>query len=103
MQETTAIGPAEEVPQDVVSGQSLVALLALVGTKRMDVAALRARMKLAPAAFESLLGWLQREYLVDVVSTLAGGRIREEVVITESGEAVLVGLLERTCELPELR
>ena len=103
MQETTAIGLVESVPRDVVSGQSLVALLALVGTRRMDVASLRAKTKLAPGAFGSLLGWLQREYLVDVISTLAGGRIEEMVALTERGESVLVGLLERTCELPELR
>ena len=93
----------DSVPRDVVSGQSLVALLALVGTKRMDVAALRAKTKLAPAAFGRLLQWLQREYLVDVVSTLVGGRMEERVALTERGESVLVGLLERTCELPELR
>ncbi|MDG7009052.1 MAG: hypothetical protein JRN06_12645 [Nitrososphaerota archaeon] len=103
MQETTAIGPMDSVARDVVSGQSLVALLALVGTKRLDVAALRAKTKLAPVAFGSLLEWLQREYLVDVVCTLAGGRIEEKVALTEKGESVLVGLLERTCELPELR
>ncbi len=91
------------VPQDIVSGQSLVALLALVGTRRMDVDALRAKTRLAPIAFGSLLGWLQREYLVDIVSTLAGGRKEEKVALTDRGEAVLVGLLERTCELPELR
>lgn len=93
----------DSVPRDIVSGQSLVALLALVGTKKMDVGALRAKTKLAPAAFGSLLGWLQREYLVDVVSTCAGRGIEEKVALTEKGEAVLLGLLERTCELPELR
>ena len=69
----------------------------------MDVAALRAKTNLAPAAFGGLLGWLQREYLVDVVSTLEGARVEEKLALTERGEAVLVGLLERTCELPELR
>ena len=103
MQETSEIGPAASVPRDIVSSQSLVALLALVGAKKMDVANLRAKTRLPTAAFGSLLGWLQKEYLVDVVSTLAGGRIVEDVALTERGEAVLVGLLERTCELPELR
>ena len=77
--------------------------MALVGTKRMSTGALRARTGLAAPAFDGLLGWLQREYLVDVVSTLAKGRVEEEVALTERGEEVLVGLLERTCELPELR
>jgi hypothetical protein len=103
MQETSELGPLDSVPRDSVNGQSLVALLALVGTKRMDVAALQAKTKLAQAAFGGLLGWLQREYLVDVVSTCAGGRIEERVALTEKGESVLLGLLERTCELPELR
>ena len=88
---------------DVASGQSLVALLALVGSKRLDVEALRARTKLTPAAFGTLLGWLQREYLVDVVSNLGGDVVEEKVELTEKGETVLIGLLERTCELPELR
>jgi hypothetical protein len=102
MQETSELDPLDSVPRDIVSGQSLVTLLALVGTKRMDVAALRARTKLASVTFGGLLGWLQREYLVDVVSTCAEGRIEEKVALTEKGEVVLLRLLERTCELPEL-
>jgi len=78
-------------------------LLALVGTKRMDVEALRERTKLTPLAFESLLGWLQREYLVDVITSLQGDQVKERVTLTELGEAALVSILESTCELPELR
>lgn len=86
----------------MLSDQSLAALLALVGSRRMSVEALRGRMKLKPYAFGSLLRWLQREYLVDVVSTLQGDRVEEKVELTDRGEAVLVGMLEKTCELPEL-
>jgi len=103
MQETTTAGLRNAVPRDVQSGQSLVTLLALVGTKRMDVEALRERTKLTPLAFENLLGWLQREYLVDVITSLEGNQVRESVVLTEKGEAALVSILESTCELPELR
>jgi len=102
MQEQTTIGPANSVPWDVLSGQSLLTLLALVGTKRMGVEALRERTKLAPLAFENLLGWLLQEYLVDVVSSLEGEGVDEKVELTEKGEEVLVSMLEKTCELPEL-
>jgi hypothetical protein len=102
MQETSTIGPVTTGPWDVLSGQSLVALLALVGTKRMEVEALRTRIKLTPFAFGNLLGWLQREYLVDVVSTLDGEHVEENVELTDKGESVLVSMLEQTCELPEL-
>ncbi len=102
IQETTT-SPANSVPWDIVSGQSLVTLLALVGTKQMDVEALRARTKLTPLAFGSLLGWLQREYLIDIVSSLEGEAVGEKVELTEKGEAELVSMLEKTCELPELR
>ena len=77
--------------------------MALVGTKRMDVEALRVRTRLTPLAFEDLLSWLQREYLVDVITSLEGDRVNESVALTEKGEGVLVGILESTCELPELR
>jgi len=103
MQEATTVGPRSTVPGDVLSGQSLVTLLALAGTKRMDVEVLRERAKLTPTAFEYLLGWLQREYLVDVITSLEGERVEESVTLTEKGEAVLVRMLESTCELPELR
>ena len=86
----------------MLSGQSLVALLALVGTKRMDVESLRERTRLTPFAFGNLLRWLQREYLVDLVSNLEGSDVEEKVELTEKGEAVLVSMLEETCELPEL-
>jgi len=102
MQETTKIDPYD-ASEGIVSGQSLVTLLALAGTRRMDPEALRARTSLAPSAFRSFLVWLQREYLVDVVSSLDGERISEKVELTEKGEELLVRMLETTCELPELR
>ena len=102
MQETRTVGPKSEGPWDIMSGQSLVALLALVGTRRMGVDALRERTKLTPYAFGRLLSWLQREYFVDVISTLDGGRVEEKAELTDKGEAFLVSMLEKTCELPEL-
>ncbi len=60
-------------------------------------------MNLHPVAFENLLNWLQRKYLVDVVSSLEGDSVAESVSLTEDGEAFLLGLLEKTCELPEIR
>jgi hypothetical protein len=68
----------------------------------MGVKALQQRTKLAPFAFGNLLGWLQREYLVEVVSSLQGDEVAENVQLTDGGETLLVGLLEPTCELPEL-
>lgn len=103
MQETRTIGPANASPRDIMPGQTLVALLALVGTRRMDVEVLRNRTKLAPVAFGNLLAWLQREYLVDVVSALDGEQVEERIELTENGESVLLSMLEKTCELPELR
>jgi hypothetical protein len=103
MQKATTVDPRNAVPRDVLSGQSLVTLLALVGTKRMDAETLRERTKLTPLAFENLLGWLQQEYLVDVVTGLEGDQVKESVALTEKGEGALVRILESTCELPELR
>ena len=103
MQETTTMGLANAGPWGFLPGESLLALLALVGTKRMDVETLRERTRLTPFAFGNLMRWLQREYLVDVVSELTGDEVEEKVRLTDKGEAVLVSLLERTCELPEIR
>ncbi len=77
--------------------------MALVGSRRMNIEALRERTKMNSHAFGNLLSWLQREYLVDVVSTLEGDRVEEKVQLTDMGESVLVGMLEKMCELPELR
>jgi hypothetical protein len=102
MQESRTIGSIVTGPRDILSTQSLVTLLALVGSRRMGVKAFQERTKLSPFAFVNLLGWLQREYLVEVVSSLEGEAFREDVRLTDRGETVLVGILERTCELPEL-
>jgi hypothetical protein len=68
----------------------------------MDVKELRERIRLTPISFGKLLGWLQQEYLVEVVSGLKGDEVSESVQLTDRGERVLVGMLEQTCELPEL-
>ena len=102
MQETRTIGPIRSGPWDIPSGQSLVTLLALVGSKRMGVKALQERTKLSPFALGNLLGWLQREYLVEVVSSLEEDKVAENVRLTDRGETLLVCMLERTCELPDL-
>ena len=103
MQEASKISPDKSLSWGLVSGQSLVTLLALVGSKSLEVEALRERTKLTPVAFRNLLDWLQKEYLVDAVSTLSGHLIEEKVVLTEKGEEVLIALLEKTSELPEFR
>jgi hypothetical protein len=103
MQETNIAVPANFPHGDEFPGQSLVALLALAGTKPMNVETLRGRVKLSPFAFGNLLDVLQREYLVDLVSTLEGERIEERVALTDKGESLLVSILEQTCELPEFR
>jgi hypothetical protein len=102
MQESLTVGPAYDGSRAMLSGQSLATLLALVGARRMNVEALRRRINLNPLVFGRLLGWLQKEYLVDLVSTLEGDQVEEKVKLTEKGEAVLVSMLEKTCELPEL-
>ncbi len=68
----------------------------------MGVKALQERTKLAAFDFGNLVGWLQREYLVEVVSSLERDEVVENIRLTERGEIVLVRMLERTCELPDL-
>jgi CTP-dependent riboflavin kinase len=87
----------------LATAESLTALLALAGSRRVEVDELQARMKLTAEGCEELISWLQREYLVDVVSSLDGRKVRDVVQLTDKGEQVLISLLERTCELPELR
>ena len=84
------------------SVQNLVTLLALVGTRAMDGETLREKTKLSPPAFKMSLQWLQSEYLVDVVSSLDGDRVSERVILNDRGERLLIRILERTCELPDL-
>jgi hypothetical protein len=101
MQEQINVGTAGMAPRKMLPGQSLAALLALVGAKRMDVETLRTRTKLAPFSFVGLLNWLEQEHLVDVMTSLEGELVFEKVGLTEKGKTILVSLLERTCELPE--
>jgi hypothetical protein len=103
MQEEQQLGPGtNDGPRAFMTSQSLAALLALAGSKSVDAETLRTRMNLSHGGFGALLSWLQREYLVDVVSTIQGDEVQESVELTERGERVLVGVLEQTCELPEL-
>ena len=100
MQNARTLAPCL-VPHGGISAQGLAALLALAGSRQLDVAALRGRMRLDEPGFVSMLDWLQREYLVEVVCHPEGGQAKETVELTDRGESVLLGLLERMCELPE--
>ncbi len=102
MQRHNTIGPGAGDVWDALPGQSLVALLALVGSKKMEIGELRRRTKLSQGAFGELFSRLQRECLVEAVSQMRAGGIQEEVELTGWGETLLVSMLERTCELPEL-
>lgn len=99
IQERSSLG--DVVFRGELDDRSLLALLALVGSKRADANVFRRRTRLSPAAFDRLLGWLQRECLIDVVSTMTNVGIEDELVLTERGEALLSAMLEKTCELPE--
>ncbi len=103
MQDIKTVGHPKSGPYEGLSVQSLAALLALAGSKQLEANSLRARMKLNIPGFRSLMDWLQREYLVDIVCSLEGEQVKETVELTDLGESVLLGLLERMCELPEFR
>ncbi len=102
MQEIQETNSGKKELPDGMTNQSLAALLALAGSRQLDAEALRRRMKLSALGFGSVIGWLQRQYLVEVVSTLKDDEVSEAVELTDKGEAVLVRLLEQMCELPEL-
>ncbi|MDE1858315.1 MAG: hypothetical protein KGI26_04500 [Thaumarchaeota archaeon] len=102
MQEQIEIGLTGGGPWEALPSQSLMALLALVGAQSTDLETLRGRTRLEPHAFVQLLGWLQREHLVDLITSLRVDFVEERLELTDRGEALLLGLLERTCELPEL-
>jgi DNA-binding MarR family transcriptional regulator len=103
-QETKIVGPkSDELSVPITTNESLAALLALAGAKRLDVSELMVRTRLNPSGLLALISWLQREYLVDIVSSLEGNEVRERLELTDKGEQVLIGLLEKMCELPELR
>ena len=103
MQKQSEVSPVNTIDWVALPSQTLVTLLALVGTKKMEASELERRTKLSPAAFGELLSWLQREYLVDVVSHMGMTGVQAEVGLTGRGERLLISMLERTCELPELR
>ena len=102
MQETKTAGPWDSLPKEYLPSQSIVTLLALAGSRSLTPDELRRRTKLTQSGFGNLIRWLQREYLIDIVSRLDGMEVREKVRLTEKGEAVLISTLEQTCELPEL-
>lgn len=103
MQEANVYAPVLPVPRERAPGQSLMALLALVGAGRMDVESLRTRTNLTSDGIETLMKWLQEESLVVLGSSADSDEPRQSVMLTDRGEAVLISMLERTCELPELR
>lgn len=102
MQEQIEYGHYGEADSGIsMTSEGLAALLALAGSRRLGAEELRRRMKLPSQGFGSLLSWLQREYLVDLVSSLEDRRVSSSIVLTDRGERVLLGLLENMCELPE--
>lgn len=90
LQETLEAGQTDPAPWDATNEQGLYALLALVGTRRLDIVALCERIRLAPPSFRAMMKVLQGEHLVDLVSSLEGGRIHVSATLTEKGEALLV-------------
>ena len=103
MQQETSGGRQRSGLGEPTTTQSLVILLALAGSKRADVDELRRRTRLGQSGFENLLNWLQRRGLVEVSASIEGNGTAETLSLTEDGEAVLIRLLEQTCELPEFR
>lgn len=101
MQEAMETTPQGNVLWGTAPAQGLYAMLALAGAGHLEVEELRQRTRMTPSSYYSLLQWLQMEYLVDLVSTLRGQEIHHTVGLTERGEALLVSILEQTCELPE--
>jgi hypothetical protein len=102
MQESYGVEPATESGLQVhLTAQGLAALLA--GSRRLEMGQLGSKMRLTSGGTHALVAWLQRERLVDLVSSLDGDDDREAIVLTDRGESVLLGLLEQMCELPEFR
>ncbi|HXW36643.1 MAG TPA: hypothetical protein VEJ36_01890 [Nitrososphaerales archaeon] len=83
-----------------VSQGELKVLLAL-SSGETETETLRTKLRLTEPEFHSILGSLQRQYFVDAVSQLLGDQVRERLCLTELGESVLTGTMERMCELPE--
>jgi hypothetical protein len=77
------------------------ALFLLAGSKWTGESVFRAKMGLGDAEYSDLLEDLQGRALIDLSSNLEGSRVRVNVRLTEDGEATLLHLLEKMCELPE--
>lgn len=80
---------------------SLKLLLALVSSDGVEPEAVRRKLNVSAQEFRFLLNVLQRQYLVDLVSTPIGNATHETLMLTGDGEAVLTRIMERTFELPE--
>jgi hypothetical protein len=80
---------------------SLKILLALVSSNGIEPETLQRKLNATIQEFRFLVNVLQRQHLVDIVSTLSGDVIRQTLRLTGDGEAVLTGIMERTFELPE--
>jgi hypothetical protein len=76
-------------------------LLALVSSNGIEPETLQRKLNVTIQEFRFLLNVLQRQRLVDLVSTLNGDTVRHTLRLTGDGEAVLTGIMERTFELPE--
>ncbi len=84
-----------------VSSGELKVLLALLSSDTLETEALRSKLSLDESEYNSILGSLQKQYMVDAISQLKGDEVREGLRLTEHGESVLTDIMERTCELPE--
>ncbi len=76
-------------------------LLKLYGSKRMEFMQAMHYMDMCKAEFSKLVGELQGEYLVDVVTYRDGRYVKEYLSLTERGERIMYEIMEKTCELPE--
>jgi len=99
--EANVTGGSIRGPFPVLPQGGLKFLLALVSTGGAESESLKRKLRATDSEFDSVLGALQREYLVDVVSSLDGDRIHETLRLTDYGESVLTKVMESTFELPE--
>ena len=99
--EADGVGHSIRGPSSILPQGGLKFLLALVSTGGAESESLKRKLKVTDSEYDSALSALQCEYLVDVVSSLDGDRIRETLRLTEHGESVLTRIMESTFELPE--
>jgi len=101
MQGLETVGAPTASSRGTVTGRSFEVLFALASSDSMDAERIWTRLGMAEADCRRLIEDLQGRYLIDVVSRLDGDRVKETLRLTEDGEAVLLGSLEKMCELPE--